>query len=133
MSEQWYAVVDSIGNLVSSGTVIATPEELSEKNYHSIAIAGDPAGLIWDVATQTFVAPPIPNTVMPKVQFIQRFTADEFAGIRRSTDSQVQFFVYQLDNSTLIEPQDPAVQQPLAYLVQVGLLTQARADVIGAN
>jgi len=133
MADQWYAIVDSNGVLISTGTVIASQEELNLNRYHAIPIAGNPSGLIWDIDTQSFVYPPIPNTILPKVQFIQRFTAQEFAGIRASTDDQVQFFVYQLDNSTLIEPQAPQVQEPLAYLVQVGLLTQERADVIGAN
>lgn len=133
MAVEWYAIVDLSGNLISTGTVIATPEELAAQNYRAILLQGDPTGLLWDKDTETFVQPPVPNTVLPKVQFIQRFTAAEFAAIRASTDEQVQFFVYQLDNSTLIEPQAAAVQGPLAYLVQIGLLTQARADVIGAN
>lgn len=133
MTEQWYAVVKSDGELVSTGTVIADDKELAAQGFHKIAIDGAPGIRIWDVATQTFVDPPVPNTVLPKVQFIQRFTASEFAGIRSSADPQVQFFMYQLDNSTLIEPQAPNVQEPLTYLVQIGLLTQERADVIGAN
>jgi len=133
MLDQWYAIVDINGELISTGTVIATDEELNENGYHKIPIAGNPVGLIWDINTQSFVDPPIPNTILPKVQFIQRFTPSEFAAIRSSSDEQVQFFVYQLDNSTMIEPQAAAVQGPLAYFVQIGLLTQARADVIGAN
>ena len=133
MAVEWYAIVDGDGDLISTGTVIATPEELAAQGYHALLLPGDPNGLLWDKATQSFVAPPIPNTILPKITFIQRFTAAEFAAIRASTDPEVQFFMYQLDNATTVEPQGADVQGALAYLVQIGLLTQARADVIGAN
>lgn len=129
----WFAIVDANGDLISTGTVIATQQELDERGYHSIPLSYDPNGMIWDKATQSFIAPPIPNSIIPKITFIQRFTAQEFMEIRASTDPEVQFFMYQLDNATTVEPQGADVHGALAYLVQIKLLTQARADVIGAN
>jgi hypothetical protein len=129
----WYAVAASDGTLVSVGTVLADPAYYTAHNLTVITLSGDPAGQVWDVGSRTFQpAVPPPNTY-PKLVWIQRFTAGEFTALRNSTDSNVMFLLYQVDSADTVTPQDTVVQAGLSYAVSIGLLTSARAALIGAN
>lgn len=63
--ETWYAVVDGTGALVSTGTVLADPQDLADKGYVAITLAAQPdlETQEWDVASRSFVA--IPPVVAP--------------------------------------------------------------------
>lgn len=132
MADTWYAIVDGSGNLVSSGTVIGDQASLSAKGYSVITLSGNPTGQVWDVASHTFKPPPSAPTVITTWQFIQRFSAGEFAEIVSSTDPQVRMFLLMLQTSTTITLQDPIVVGGLAYLVNQNLLTADRATAIEA-
>ncbi len=129
----WYAVIDANSNLVSTGETVADSATLSAKGLSAITLASDPTGQVWNPSTKTFSAPPPKLNSYPKITFIQRFTAAEFMGLKQSTDVNVQFFLYQVENAATVTPQDSTVQPGLNYLVSIGLLTAARAAVIGAN
>lgn len=60
--ETWYAVVDETGALVSTGTVLADPQDLADKGYVAITLAAAPdlEAQEWDAATRSFVdRPPV--------------------------------------------------------------------------
>ncbi|WP_428492177.1 hypothetical protein [Rhodopila sp.] len=129
----WYAIVDASGDLISTGTAIADSATLAAKGYTALQLAGSPAGQVWNTATKSFGPPPAPVTVLSTWQWVQRFTPAEYAAIAGSTDAQVKMFLLMLSTAATVKPADPVVQQGLAYLVSINLLTSARAAVIGAN
>jgi hypothetical protein len=124
--------LDAAGHLVSTGTVIDS-DAIAAAGYSLQTLSGNPAGQIWDPATKSFSAPPIPSTVLSTWRFVQRFTPAEYAGIEGSTDAQVRMFLLMLQTSQTITVQDPVVQAGLQYLVSLNLLTSARATTIGSN
>jgi hypothetical protein len=66
-------------------------------------------------------------------EFVARFTPAEFMAARASVDPVVAQLMFRL--SVRRDPLDLAgatVQGGLAYMAQAGLLTEARADAIGA-
>lgn len=66
-------------------------------------------------------------------EFAGRFTPAEFVACEDSSDAVVRLLMFRL--RVRQEPLDLAsatVQGGLAYMAQIGLLTQARADAIGA-
>jgi hypothetical protein len=129
----WYAIIDANGNLVSVGTRVAPDAELQARGLTAITLAGDPTGQVWDATTRSFSAPVVEPNSYPVLEWVQRFTPAEFMAFKNSTDPEIAFFMYQVDRATSVTPQDLAVKQGLAYAVSIGLLTQARAGVIGAN
>lgn len=129
----WYAIIDASNNLVSTGEVIADPTTLSAKGLSSVTLASNPTGQVWNPTTKTFSPLAASLNSYPKLAFIQRFTAAEFMGLKQSADVNVQFFLYQVENTATVTPQDATVQAGLNYVVSVGLLTAARAAAIGAN
>jgi hypothetical protein len=66
-------------------------------------------------------------------EFLMRFTAAERIGIyaARASNAVVDDFLRLLDSAYLVRLYN--ARPGLAYLVSVNLLTQARADVIGAD
>lgn len=131
--DPWYAIVDGSGVLVSTGTVIADAEQLAANGLTAIKIDGPPGDREWDVATRAFRAPAPAPTVLSRLGFVQRFTASEFMAIKNSHDVNVQFFLYQLENAETVMPSHTIVQQGIAYLTGLGLLTSERATLIGAE
>jgi hypothetical protein len=129
----WYAVTDSAGNLLSTGTVIDDPSSYAARGLTVTTLDSDPNGKIWDAATKTFVSPPVPQNVYATVDWVSRFTATEYMAFRNSTDPQIQFFMYLLDHAPTVTPQGAQVQQGLGYAAQIGLITADRAVVLGAN
>ena len=128
----WYAIVDSANNLISVGEVIADANTLSSKGYTAITLSNNPIGQSWDSNTRSFFTTVIKNSY-PKLDFVQRFTATEFMSIKGSSDPEVQFFLYQIEQATTVTPQDATVQAGLNYLVSVGIISSSRATIIGAN
>lgn len=133
MAATWYAVVDGAGNLISTGTVLADAATLTSRGYSTVTLTGDPAGQVWNATTKSFSAGPGKQTSISTWAFIQRFTAAEFAGIKASTDAQVQMFLMMLQSTPAINMNDPVVQNGLQYLVALNLLTAARAATIGVH
>lgn len=129
----WFAIVNASGELVSTGTVIADDAELAERGLSKIALDGEPGHRVWNVATQSFVKPPAPSTVLTRLEFVRRFQPAEFMAIKTSPDPNIQFFLYQLESAQEVHPSHPTVQQGLQYLVGAGLLTAERAAAIGAE
>ena len=129
----WFAVVDGAGNLVSTGTTVADLTTLSEAGLSAIQLPGDPTGQVWSPSTQTFSPAPPKPTVLSVWQFVQRFTANEFAEIEASADPMVRQFLLMLTVAQSITPSDAVVQGGLQFLVMAGLITPARAATIGAS
>lgn len=127
----WFAIVDGSGALVSTGTVIADEAELAARGLRALPIDIDPTGKVWDETALTFIDPPAPTVTLPRMDFIQRFTALEFMAVRKSDDPMVQFLFYQLDRTDHVQVSSHAIQEGLQYLVGVGILTAQRAAEIG--
>jgi len=86
----------------------------------------------WDTVnktTMTVTAPVVPNFI-PTFDFILLFTPAEHAAIAASTDQVVQQFIMAVQVVQQIDLNNPIVQNGVAYLVSVGLLTQANANLI---
>lgn len=133
----WYAIFEagttpSTSDPISTGEVIDSVH-LTEQGRTWISLSGPPAGQQWSRTSQTFVAPPTLPTLLSKLVFVQRFTAQEFVGLRASADANVLYFMYLLDNAVSIRPSDTLVQNALQYCASLGLLVVARAAVIGAE
>ena len=133
MADQWYALVDVDGNLVSTGTVLAADAELTARGLTKVPLDAEPGHRVWDAATRSFVDPPPAPTVLTRLEFVWRFQPAEFMAIKNSLDPNIQFFLYQLESAQEVHPAHPTVQQGLAYLVSIGLLTAERAAQIGAE
>lgn len=69
---------------------------------------------------------------IPVGAFVRRFSGSEFDAITASEDPNVADIFTELDAVRMVRLGAPTTVRALAYLVGVGLLTQARADVIGA-
>lgn len=62
--------------------------------------------------------------------FVFRFTEAEYAAVKASSDPVVQGFIARLDTEPFVWLGSDEVQQAMAYVVTLGLVTQARADAI---
>ena len=130
----WFAVYETeTGKLRSLGTVVADP---LPEGLSSVSIgAARPTTMLWNESTLAFDIPaPVPPTEWTRTEFMRRFTAPERIACRNAekTDPIVEDFFDLLRNATVLVSNDPDVTAGLAYLVSVGLLTQARADEIGS-
>jgi hypothetical protein len=75
----------------------------------------------------------VASAMLAPDEFVARFTPVEFAGAHTSADAAVRQLMFRL--SVRREPLDLAsvtVQQGLAYMAHIGLLTAERAAEIGA-
>lgn len=90
-------------------------------------------GDLYDSNAGVFLsAPPVavdPVALNP-LAFLRRFTAPERVAIRASANPYVVDFMDLLNKATEVLQSDPDVQGGMAYLVSLGLLSQARADEI---
>lgn len=98
--------------------------------------AGAYAGLTPDEAEASLNAATVSTAGDPMLTpdaFVARFTAQEFSACQESNDALVRQLMFRL-----VIRRDPldltgtTVQQGLAYLVSIGLLTSQRAAAIGA-
>lgn len=128
----WYAVIDGAHNLISVGETVADAGTLAAKGYTAIPLPSNPTGQIWNPTTLTFSQPVVWNSY-DTADWVGRFTPAEVAAVRGSADLDVQAFLYRLQFAPSVQPQSPIIQQGLAVLVQLGLLTADRAAIIGAN
>lgn len=116
----WYAIfaantTGANSDPISTGTVI-DEAHLTAQGRTYTTLPGDPAGLIWDRATQAFVAPPAPPIVVTTVQFMALFTLAERINLRASTDPVVQDFVWHVNNTPTVILSDQIVLNGLAYI-----------------
>lgn len=88
----------------------------------------------WDPTTKTVITviAPTPPKPLPLVNWVFRFTAAELDAIRASSDPAVRKFMFllPLGANQLIDLSQVFVQNAIANMVTLGLLTQARANVI---
>ena len=84
----------------------------------------------WDATQKTVVTRSPPPPSIPTYQFIMLFNPDEHAAIAASTDSRVQQFLMALNTTQITNLADPMIVNGVNYLVSLGLLTQANADLI---
>lgn len=87
----------------------------------------------WSASSKTTVTvtPPTPPNNIPTYQFVMLFTPAEHAAIVASTDQKVQQFLMALSFAPQVNLNDSAFIGPaIAYLVSLGLLTQANATLI---
>ena len=75
-----------------------------------------------------------PAEPLPPIDFMRRFTPSEWIAIdaARETDGMVRYVMGLFSAAQSVRIDHPDTQSALAYFVYVGLLTQARADEIGA-
>lgn len=124
----YYAQIDSNGIAYAvselSGEVIA--DNLIPLASMDSAVLGKRwVGGVWEdvPAEETPVA-------LSQLAFLRRFTAPERVAIRASANPYVVDFMDLLNKATEVLQSDPEVQGGMAYLVSLGLLSQARADEI---
>jgi hypothetical protein len=86
----------------------------------------------WDPATKTVVTvvPPTPVNLLNTFDFIMAFTPAELAGVRGSSDNEVQQFLYSLEVTQGINLNHDTIKRQVNYMVSLGLLTQTRANEI---
>jgi len=85
------------------------------------------AGSVWEDVTAE-----IPPVALTRLAFLRRFTPPERVAIRTSHNPYVEDFMDLLGRASEILQTDPDVLGGMAYLVSLGLLSQARADEIMA-
>lgn len=112
---------------------VASTESLTAQGL--TAVSGLPAldaTHVWSAAAKTVVSVAVPTSpnFIPTWQFIMLFTPAEHAAIASSTDQRVQQFMMAISVAQQINLNDTIVQGALNYLVNVGLLTQANANLI---
>lgn len=86
---------------------------------------------VWNPATltvDTLAAPPPPTVTA--AQFAMLFTPAEFVTLTTSPDAGVQQAIFAVKVSQSINLADPIVTHMVAHLVEVGLVTQERANDI---
>jgi hypothetical protein len=89
----------------------------------------------WNAAQRTVVTvtPPTPANVIDTFDFIMAFTAAELAGIRASSDNNIQQFLFALQVTQGVNLNHATITNALTYLVSKSLLTAQRAQTIGAT
>lgn len=113
-----YAVSELSGEVIADNLIPLASMDLS-------VLGKRRAGSSWgDVPAES-----LPVALAP-LAFLRRFTAPERAAIRASANPYVVDFMDLLNKATEVLQSDPDVQGGMAYLVSLGLLTQARADEI---
>ena len=98
-----------------------------------ITLSGNPAGQLWNPATRTFSPVGAGLNAYSKADWLRRFTPAELAAFRNSADASIVAFRYVFENDSAVIPQGPDVQAVLAHVVSIGMLSAARAAVLGAN
>lgn len=88
--------------------------------------------IAWNAASKTTVTvtPPPPPNPIPTYAFILLFTPAEHAAIVASTDPKVQQMLMAIGVAQTIDLNSATIQGAIAYLVSLGLLTQANATLI---
>jgi hypothetical protein len=86
----------------------------------------------WDPATKTVIVVPAPTPVdlLNTFDFIMAFTPAELAGVRGSSDNEVQQFLYSLEVTQGINLNHDTIKRQVNYMVGLGLLTSSRASAI---
>jgi hypothetical protein len=93
---QWAAVYNATtGALHSLGELTAAEVAALPAPLVAAVLPGRPEGVIWDTATRAFVAEPA-RTRLTRMEFIERFTADEYEAIAASENKNVRFFMEKL-------------------------------------
>lgn len=67
---------------------------------------------------------------IPVSAFVRRFAGPVMDAVNASTDPNVIAILAQLDAVTTVRLGHPTTTQGVGYLVSVGLMTQAQADVV---
>lgn len=96
---------------------------------------------IWDGykwfsrAAYPYPAPPSPSAVMTPLQFLRLLTLEERGAVRTAalTDPVLEDALFLLQAAQNIDLYDSDTQRLLDYLVQQGLLSEARRDEVYAN
>lgn len=124
----YYAQVDATGVAYAvselAGEVVAD-NLIPLDSMDSSVLGKRRAGSVWEDVTAE-----IPPVALNPLAFLRRFTAPERVAIRASANPYVVDFMDLLNKATEISNADPDVQGGMAYLVSLGLLSQARADEI---
>jgi hypothetical protein len=133
----WFAVYRQADNaLVSTGTVIPSDAELGARGLVKAPLDGPPAGgAVWNPVTHSFDGPPAVEVLAEAEAIIAAFQPQEWAAARAmvAMDPAIAWWFDRL--MTRREPVNVAGDTfglGLAYLVQVDVLTQERADAIGS-
>ena len=128
----WYAVyIEATGELKSSGSSLSPvlPNGMASKSWTdrpAPGLAWNPATLEWDTP---FAPAPRPISIQ---EFWLRFTEAERTTIRGLNSNKVKDWIELIKLDPQIDPQGALAQSGLNAMVTAGILTQARADEIGA-
>ena len=83
----------------------------------------------WDTVSCLFI-PKDGSDQLSKLEFIRRFTPEERAIIRSSTDTIVIDAMFLLDRAEFISKSDPDVDNMLNYFTFIGILASGRKEEI---
>lgn len=122
-----YAQIDSNQQAMC---ITRSAEPLTQENMIPLEEGQAVLGKRWTGSQWEDVAAPPSTATLSPITFLRRFTAPERVAIRSSQDPYVVDFLDLLNKATEIQNTDPDVEGGMAYLVSLGLLTQARADEI---
>lgn len=113
---------------------LASPAALTAAGLSAVDSQPAPGpGVTWSTTTFTATqgAVPVKPNNIPTYQFVMLFTPAEHAAIFASTDQKVQQFLTALQFTQQVNLNDTTFIGPgIAYLVSLGLLTQANATLI---
>lgn len=122
-----YAQIDSNQQAMC---ITRSAEPITQENMIPIEEGQAVLGQRWTGSQWEDVAAAPSTTTLSPIAFLRRFTAPERAAIRASANPYVVDFMDLLNKATEVLQSDPDVQGGMAYLVSLGLLSQARADEI---
>jgi hypothetical protein len=140
-----YAIYDNAtGELVSTGTVVASQDVLTGLNRTAIATEYEdklPPYVAWDKVTHSFVAFSPPRPVISKTELLEKFTVNEFEALmafptgNTGTAGQkrtVAAIIKQLEWREQIDLNLQRVQDAINFLETVGIIGAGRAaQIIG--
>lgn len=136
--EKWYAVYDTEGKLVSTGTVIDS-DDLQRKGFTYKELSENPTGKIWDGTAFRAVEKPYRGITV--YEFKNRFTSEERQSLLKRTHARFGYdwtlheFFDMLNTMSMegvrVDPQSSFVQDFLNYCIIARFLSEERAKEIG--
>jgi hypothetical protein len=130
----FYVYAVATGALVSVASVVELPlpDGLAAKERPE----ADWATQVWDAATADLIARPVAvRRTIDKTEFLRRLTLPTLATVlaREGTDPLIAALRVWIDNVTRVDLDTVEVQQGIAYLQSLGVLTATHAAAILAD
>lgn len=122
--EEWFAVYNEAGDLVSVGTVVADP---LPSGLQKKPLAGEPTGLVWDSQALAFVPPPpldLTTIMIDTDQVLHALDPALRFTLWSSTDKRVQYFAYCLGAMNTVKASE--IISSLDLVKSLGIIDEAK-------